>query len=101
MDEAIINRVEVLSTGELFLGIEGSGCSDFQHVYREAAGVYWDPVRVGFKSTPMKELTCSQWYLQIVAVAKSGVGVRLSLSKAAAWKNVPEQEVEEIQRNAI
>lgn len=98
MDNETINRIEVLDTGELLLGLDGQGKSMYQYVYREAAGVYWDQSRHGFKSTPMKEWTCSQWYQQIVSVVRSGLGVELSLADHVAWSNVPENEKAEIQR---
>ena len=51
----------------------------YQYVYREAAGVYWDEQRHGFKSTPMKEWSCSKWFFQIVGVVQSrlndGLGI--------------------------
>jgi len=70
----------------------------YQYVYREAAGVYWDQNRYGFKSTPMKEWSCSQWFKQIVEVVRSGVGVELKLGPNVVWLNVPEQQKAEIQR---
>jgi hypothetical protein len=49
MNCEIIVKVEVLNTGELFLAIKGPGNPNYQYVYREAAGVYWDENRKGFK----------------------------------------------------
>jgi hypothetical protein len=102
MDSEIINKIEVLDTGELLLGIEGQGKPLYQYVYREAAGVYWDQDRQGFKSTPMNEWSCSQWFKQIVEVVRSGLGVYLILGTNVVWLNVPEQQKAEIYRaNAI
>ena len=70
----------------------------YQYVYREASGVYWDQSRHGFKSTPMKEWSCSQWYKQIIGAVRSGLGVELMLGENVVWANVPEQEKEEMQR---
>ena len=97
MNRETINRVEVLDTGELFLGIEGQGNPMYQHVYREAAGVYWDEIRFGFKSTPMRDWTCSTWYKQIISVARY-VGVELALADNVIWSGVPENEKAEIRR---
>ena len=93
-----INRVKVLDTGELLLGLEGSGSSMYQYVYREAAGVYWDQAHRGFKSTPMKEWSCSQWYKQIVSVVRSELSVGLLLAKHVTWSGVTEHEKAEILR---
>lgn len=102
MDREAVNRIEVLDTGELLLGIEGLGKPVYEYIYREAAGVHWDQSLHGFKSTPMKEWSCAQWYKQIVSVARSGLGVELSLADHVTWSNVPEKEKAEIQReNAI
>ena len=94
-----INRIEVLPTGELFLGINGDGHADYQYVYREAAGVYWDPVMKGFKSTELKEWTPSQWYSQIIGIVRMGLGVELRLSNKIAWKNVAEVDKTTILKN--
>lgn len=98
MDRETINRVELLDTGELFLGLKGRGKSLYQYIYREAAGVYWDQGKCGFKSTPIKEWPCSQWYKQIVSVVRSGLGVELVLADDVVWSDVPEQERIKIQR---
>jgi hypothetical protein len=92
MAQATINKVEVLATGELLLGLEAKGEAWYQHVYRGAAGVYWDGDKNGFKSTPMKEMSASQWFGQIVCVVRSELGVKLVLSDQAAWCNVEDQE---------
>jgi len=102
MNREMINRVEVLYTGELLLGLKGDGNSDYQYVYREAAGVYWDQEKRGFKSTPMKEWSCSQWFSQIVDVVRTGLDIELYLGANAVWINVPEHDKAEIQlENAI
>lgn len=97
MSSETINRIELLDTGELLLGIEGHGKSMYQHVYREAAGVYWDQSKHGFKSTPINEWSCSQWYKHILEIVRIGFGVELTLSETVVWINVPEQEQKKIQ----
>jgi hypothetical protein len=98
MDRETVNRIEVLDTGELLLRLEGQGKLMYQYIYREAAGVYWDQARHGFKSTPINEWSCSQWYKQIVSVVRSGLGVELSLADSVDWSNVPEKDRAEILR---
>ncbi|WP_127347363.1 hypothetical protein [Pseudidiomarina mangrovi] len=97
MDRETVNSIEVLDTGELFLGLEGRGKPMYQHVYREAAGVYWDETRSGFKSTPMKDWSYSQWYKQIVAIVRY-IGVELALADDVTWSGVSEEEKAEIER---
>ncbi|MCI0553733.1 MAG: hypothetical protein L0287_22525, partial [Anaerolineae bacterium] len=72
MIREIINVVELLDTGELLLGLESQGTPTYQFVYREAAGVYWDENRHGFRSAPVKERSCPEWYCHIVGVVRSG-----------------------------
>ena len=97
MKYEIINRIEVLDTGELFLGLESQGQPMYQHIYRAAAGVYWDQDRIGFKSTPMKERSCSQWFKRMVDTVRSELGVELKLGEKVVWLDVPEQQKAEIQ----
>ncbi len=73
MDIEFINKVEVLETGELLLGFESQGKSMYQFAYREAAGVYWDESRNGFKSTEMKEWACHEWFRHMVKIVRSGL----------------------------
>lgn len=97
MNCEIVNRIEVLKTGELLLGLEGLGKSMYQHVYRAAADVYWDQSEHGFKSTPMREWTCSQWYKHIISVVRAELGVEISLAKDVSWSDVPEIDKAKIQ----
>ena len=102
MDREIINQVELTDTGELLLCLEGEGKPMYQYIYREAAGVYWDQERHGFKSTQLKDWSCSKWFSHILGIVKSGLGVDLQLSGKATWKNIPEQEQTKIiEENAI
>lgn len=101
MNREIINKIELLKTGELFIGIEGKGNPIYQHVYREAAGVYWDEERKGFKSTPLKGWSCSIWTHHIVKTVLLGLGVELRLGSNIAWLNVPDDQKAEIQRNNL
>jgi len=91
-DTECVDRIEILDTGELFVGLEGEGKPDYQYVYREAAGVYWEPMLKGFKSTELKEGTPAQWFLHIVEVVRMGVGVKLLLRDSIQWKGISEQE---------
>lgn len=93
-----VNRIEVLDTGELLLGLEGQGKPMYQYIYRAAAGVYWDQAQRGFKCTPLKEWSCSQWFNKIVSVVRSELGVELTLANHVTWSNVPEKEKAEILR---
>lgn len=91
-----IDRIELLHTGELFLGIRGPGHAGYQHVYREAAGVYWDADKAGFKSTELKNWTPSEWYAHMVEIVRSGLGVELVIAEKVDWKRLTESDMRAI-----
>jgi hypothetical protein len=97
MNREIITKVEVLDTGELFLALKGTGNPNYQYVYREAAGVYWDENKKGFKSTTMKEWSCSKWFDHIVKTVFVALDVELKLGSTVTWINIPEEQKNEIQ----
>jgi hypothetical protein len=94
------DRVEVLDTGELLVGLSGAGSPTFQYVRRAAAGVYWEPTMRGFKSTPMREWSASQWFSHILSVVRSEVGIELVPADAISFKGVSEMDKREIQQTA-
>lgn len=100
MKNEIIKEIVVNDKNELLLKIIGQGNPDYQYVYREAAGVYWDENQKGFKSTPIREWTVSEWFLHITDIVKSGLGVELKIDDNLTWKNVPDNEIIKI-KNAL
>ena len=92
MNSECVNRIEMLETGELFLGIANDGKSVYQYIYREAAGVYWDPKRKGFKSTELKNWTVPQWFAHIVETVQAGLRVQLFLGEEVAWKKISDSD---------
>ena len=96
MEYEIITHLEITENNELLLQLKSKGKSIYQHVYREAAGVYWDNKLHGFKSTPLKDdWTCSQWFFHIVDITKS-FGVNLQLDKNATWQDISDKDKNEI-----
>lgn len=85
MDKNPILKIAILSDGRLGVFPEKKDGS-FQHVYREAAGVYWDAELLCFKSTEIKEWSYGKWYQQILKVVASGLGILLLMT--------PETEIE-------
>ena len=100
MEREIIYNLEITVHNELLLQLKSKGKSMYQHIYREAAGVYWDNQLNGFKSTPLKDdWSCSQWFFHIVDIAKS-VGVYLQLDKNATWQGISKKDKNDILKNA-
>jgi hypothetical protein len=95
-----IDRIEILDTGEFFLGLEGEGKPDYQFVYREASGVYWEPILKGFKSTALKEWRPSEWFSHMVDIVRIGVGVELVLCDSIQWRGISEEEKALIESHA-
>lgn len=95
MNTEIISRVEILDSGELILILESGGDAGYQHIYREAAEVYWDKELKGFKSPKPRQWSYLEKYLHIVKVA-GNCSILLSLNSNAEFQNVPENIKDEI-----
>lgn len=91
-----ISRVEILENGEMYVVLASGGKAMYQHIYREAAEVYWDNEIKCFKATAPRKWSHLEWFLHIIAVAKSGLGITLEVSKNTSWVNVPSSLKEEI-----
>lgn len=92
MKKEIIKEIVVNYQNELLLKVVGEGNSGYQYVYREAAGVYWDEIQKGFKSTTINEWTISEWFLHIKDIVKSGLNVELTIDENVEWENIPDTE---------
>lgn len=79
-----------MESGKLLLNLKSGGKASYQHIYREAAGVYWDNERKGFHSNEApRDWSYAHWFAHIVATVKS-LGIELELCPQATWLNVPE-----------
>jgi len=93
MDTCAILKVSVLDDGRTAVFPE-SKKADYQYVYREAAGVYWDQEQGCFVSTPPKEWTPQKWYQHIVAIVRTGVGLQMVLTPETKYES-PEEGFED------
>ena len=96
MKTEIIQEVVVNDLNELIVKVIAEGNPEYQYVYREAAGVYWDDIQKAFKSTPMNDWNTSQWFIHIMDIVKLGLNVELTIDENVEWKNIEEQEKEKI-----
>ncbi len=94
-----IDVVEIAETGDLVLRIRGNGSPSYQYVYRAAAGVYWDNEMHLFRFSP-KDDEYAKWFGHILNVTRSEMNLELTLSKNAAWENVPAVVREEIESHS-
>ncbi len=84
METISILKVAKLGDGRLAI-FPATPKAMYQHIYREAAGVYWDNSLGCFHSTVPRQWTSQDWYRQIISVVRSGVGIRLRLSPSTAF----------------
>ena len=79
MGSAKIEKVAVLDDGR-FAVFPDRKEPNWQYIYREACGVYWNQELGRFHSgEPPKTWGYQEWYEQIVSVVNSGVGLRMRL----------------------
>jgi len=90
-----IIKVEVLRSSELQLVLASGGSETYQHVYREARGVYWDNEVGAFRGTDRKSWSYAEWFAHIVEVCGS-IGIRLQISDDTTWQDVPDPDKERI-----
>ncbi len=99
--DEIINRVEVLESGELILVLESGGRSGYQHIYREGVGVSWDNKRGAFKSTSRVKWSYPEWFFHILNTCNSdNVYYSICLGSEVDWVNISEQDKEEIEKGS-
>ncbi len=91
-----IVRVQVLDDNQLQIVLEGDGRPEYQYIYREAKGVYWDDGASAFKGTPRREWSFAKWFRHILEVC-SDVGVSLRLGPSVEWVAVPDADRKEIE----
>lgn len=91
-----ISKVEILDNKEMYVFLASGGKPMYYHIYREAAEVYWDSDKKGFKAPPPRKWSYADWFKHIVSVASSGLGISLVLSSKTIWVNVPENIKAEI-----
>ena len=80
MDNINIAKVSVQADGKLRV-FPSIPSASYQHIYREASEVYWDNEQQCFYSPVPREWDYKKWFGQIVSVVRSGLGIKLDLSK--------------------
>jgi len=92
-----IKKIYITKNNELMLSLSGDGNEDYQYIYREGVGIYWEPSQVGFRSTPLKyDRSISEWFANISAKVKSVFNVELILDDNTMWGNVSEIDKQKI-----
>jgi hypothetical protein len=81
-----IARVEIDPEGRLHVQ---PAYASFPFAYREAMEVAWEPSSGSLRSPAPREWGYGRWLQQILALAAEQ-GVRLVVTPATEWSNVPE-----------
>lgn len=95
MKTEVIKEIRVLDSGKLLLELESGGSDSYQYVYREAAGVYWEPNLKGFISSEPKDWNYSTWFTHMLDIVKQ-IGIDLKLSDQTIWSGLDKLEQEQI-----
>lgn len=95
MKTEVIKEIRVLDSGKLLLELESGGDNSYQYVYREAAGVYWEPNLKGFISTEPKDWDYPTWFSHIVEIVNQ-IGIDIKLSDQTKWSGLDKSEQERI-----
>ena len=85
METAQILKVCILDDGRMAVFPDVRKAM-FQHVYREASGVYWDNEFGCFLSTPPTNWSFKKWYQQIICAVRGGLGLQLILSSTTEYQ---------------
>jgi hypothetical protein len=88
MKEEAIVEVGIDADERLYLRPSNTS---FDYIYRAGMEVNWDAEQKRLFSPKPREWTYLQWFNQITAAAAGEHGVRLRLTPATVWSNVPDQ----------
>ncbi len=95
--ETVLN-IEIASADSLLVvTLDGGGRPSYQHVYRAAAGVYWDNDVGAFKFDVKNDQRFAHWFAHIRKVLEDEMDVRLRLDSTTTWSNVPDDVQREIE----
>jgi hypothetical protein len=86
-----ISRIELSEDNKLKVFLSSEGRTEYQYIYREAAGVHWYQEEGCFSSTPIKDWTVKRWFRHILDITRK-TGVLLELGSNTQWVNI-EQSV--------
>ena len=91
-----IDIIEILENGEMYIVLSSGGKPSYQYIYREAAEVYWDENKKGFKAPSPRKLSHADWFKHIVTVANNGLGISLEITDNTKWVNVSNETRQKI-----
>jgi len=96
MDFVPIAELSLVS-GRLHVKPQLPPSEDFEYIYRSATGVRWHKGDRSLVPYELGDLTHGAWFREIVAAAASEYGVRLQITPATTWRDVPDDVRAEIE----
>ena len=87
-----ISRVELSEDNKLKVFLVSHGRTEYQYIYREAAGVHWYHEEGCFSSTEIKEWTAKKWFKHILDIARK-IGVQIELGSNTQWVNIKQADI--------
>lgn len=72
----------------------------FRFVYRAALEVDWDEQLKDFFTPIPKEWSYADWFSQIRSAVKSEMGIHLRVVSATVWKNISDDQRQEIENES-
>lgn len=73
-----VSNIEIAPADALLVvRLNGGGNPSYQHVYRAAAGVYWDNDACAFKFNTKDDKRFAHWFAHVRKVLEDEIGVQL------------------------
>jgi hypothetical protein len=91
-----VSDIEITDEGVIVIALESGGKPSYQHVYRAAAGVYWDQDRKAFRFATRKDGLYAKWFAHILNVLDDEMGMKLQLAKVVTWTGVSDEARDEL-----
>jgi hypothetical protein len=99
MSVEIISKIEILKDGKMRIKLKSGGKQEYQFVYREAKGVYWNNDFGSFETPEPKVWTHEEWFRHVIKTVE-GMGISLKQDRHTRFINVPHHIKEGIYSDA-
>lgn len=85
-----VSNIEIAADGLLVVRLEGGGKPSYQHVYRAAAGIYWDQDAGAFTFSTKSNSSYARWFAHVREVLEDEMDLRLHVGAKVTWTNIPD-----------
>lgn len=91
-----VSNIEITDEGVIVIALQSGGKPSYQHVYRAAAGVYWDQDRKAFGFATKNDGLYAKWFSHILNVLDDEAGLKLRLARVVTWTGVSDKVRDEL-----